>query len=153
LKEDHPEIDAKLLLIGDAGFGYDEVLYAIEEFDLESQVQIPGWVKEEDMPYIFNAASAFIFPSKHEGFGIPVLQALGCGLPAAVSDLPVLREVAGAAALYFDHNNKVAVAAAMYRIINDQALRDSLRAKGLARAGEFSWRRCAEETLALFNSL
>jgi len=153
LKENHPEIDIKLLLIGDAGFGYDEVMYAIEEFNLESQVQIPGWLSEEDMPYIFNAASAFIFPSKHEGFGIPVLQALACGLPAAVSDLSVLREIAGDSVLYFNQNDKVAVAEAMRRIISDQALRQSLRVKGLEKVKEFSWRRCAEETLRLFEGL
>ncbi len=153
LKENYPEIQTKLLLIGDAGFGYDEIMYVIEEFNLESQVKIPGWVSEEDLPYIFNAASAFIFPSKHEGFGIPVLQAMACGLPAAVSDLPVLREIADDAVLYFNQNDKTSIAEAMHRIISDQSLRDSLKRRGLERAQEFSWRRCAEETLRLFESL
>lgn len=147
LRESQPQIKEKLVLIGNAGYGYDEVKYVIEEFALESEVFMPGWVSEEDLPYIFAAASAFVFPSKHEGFGIPILQSLACGVPAAVSDIPVLREVAADAVLYFDQNDKQAIALAMAKIINDQELRTELRAKGLARAREFSWEKCARETL------
>jgi glycosyltransferase involved in cell wall biosynthesis len=153
LKENHPEIKAKLVLIGDAGFGFDEIKYTIEEFNLNNQVIMPGWVAEEDLPYIMNAAAAFIFPSKHEGFGIPVLQALACGIPTAVSDIPVLREIAGDAVLYFNQNDKRAIAVAMARILDDKDLRQSLAAKGLERVKGFSWRRCAEETLAVLESL
>lgn len=153
LRENNPEVKAKLVLLGDAGFGFDEIKYTIEEFDLNDKVVMPGWVAEEDMPYIMNAASAFVFPSKHEGFGIPVLQALACGIPTAVSDLPVLREVAGEAALYFNQNDKRAMAAAMGRILQDEKLREELASKGLERAKKFSWRRCAEETLAVIKSL
>ncbi len=152
-REDHPQSEMKLVLIGDAGFGYDEVKYVIQEFNLEEEVQMPGWVDEEDLPYIFGAASAFIFPSKHEGFGIPVLQALACGLPTAVSDLPVLREIAGDAVLYFDQNDKREISRAMERIAGDEALRQELRAKGRERAQGFSWQKCAAETLALIESL
>ncbi len=153
LKETHPEIKAKLVLIGDAGFGYDEIKYIIEEFDLNDGVIMPGWVAEDDLPYILNAAAAFVFPSKHEGFGIPVLQALACGIPTAVSDLPVLREVAGEAVLYFDHHDRVAMAEALLRIFTDEDLRQTLIVKGLEQVKKFSWRRCAEETLDLIKSL
>jgi glycosyltransferase involved in cell wall biosynthesis len=147
LRESQPQIKEKLVLIGNAGYGYDEVKYMIEEFGLENDVFMPGWVNEEDLPYIFAAASAFIFPSKHEGFGIPVLQSLACGVPAAVSDIPVLREVASDAVLYFNQNDKQAIANTMIKIIGDQKLREELRAKGLARARQFSWEKCARETL------
>ncbi len=153
LRETHPEIKAKLVLIGDAGFGYDEIKYIIEEFDLNDSVIMPGWVAEEDLPYIMSAASAFIFPSKHEGFGIPVLQALACGIPTAVSDLPVLREVAGDAVLYFDHNDRNLMAEALRRIFQDEDLRKKLIINGLEQVKKFSWRRCAEETLELIKSL
>jgi len=153
LRENYPEIKAKLVLIGDAGFGFDEIKYIIEEFDLNDKVVMPGWVAEEDMPYILNAAAAFIFPSKHEGFGIPVLQALACGIPTAVSDLSVLREVAGDAVLYFDQNDKTLVAEAMKQILTDEDLRKTLVAKGLDQVKKFSWRQCAEETLALIENL
>ncbi|MFA5155614.1 MAG: glycosyltransferase family 1 protein [Patescibacteria group bacterium] len=151
--EEHPEQDVKLVLIGDAGYGYDEMKYVIQEFNLNSRVILPGWVEEEDLPYVFNAASAFIFPSKHEGFGIPVLQALACGVPTAVSDLPVLREIAADAAWYFNQNDKQSMARAMGLVLNDADLRRKLRDKGLDRVKDFSWRRCAQETLKLLGNL
>ena len=152
-RESHPALKIKLLLVGDAGYGYDEVKYVIQEFNLNNQVYLPGWVNEEDLPYIFRAASAFIFPSRHEGFGIPILQALACGVPTAVSDLPVLREIASDAVLYFNQNDKQSIADALARIVNDQQLRQELIAKGLERAKGFSWRQCAAETLELMKNL
>jgi glycosyltransferase involved in cell wall biosynthesis len=152
-RESHPGTDLKLVLIGDAGFGYDEVQYTIQEFNLGAAVIIPGWVEEEDLPYIFSSATAFIFPSKYEGFGIPILQALACGVPAAISDIPVLREVAGSAALYFNQNSKEAIAAALDRITSDAVLRSDLIAQGREQAKKFSWRRCAEETLQIIENL
>jgi len=147
LRDSHPEIKEKMVLIGDASFGYDEVKYVIEEFNLNYDVLMPGWVDEEDLPYLFNGASAFIFPSKHEGFGIPILQAMACGVPVAASDIPVFKEVAGDAILYFDHQDKKAIAEAMAEIINNVELHKELTEKGLERVKNFSWKRCAEETL------
>lgn len=149
----NPEIKEKLVLIGKAGFGFDEVKYAIEEFNLNSEVCIPGWVEEMDLPYIYNAASAFIFPSKHEGFGIPVLESMACGLPTIASDLAVLREIAADAILYFDQNNKRSIANAMVKIVKDENLRQELRAKGFAQSQKFSWRKCAAETLQVIEKL
>ncbi len=153
LRDNHPEIKEKLVLIGNASFGFDEVKYVIEEFDLNNDVYIPGWVSEEDLPYIYNAASAFVFPTKHEGFGIPILEALGCGLPTIASDIPVLREIAEDAVLYFNQNDKKEIAEAMAKIVIDRALREELRAKGLAQSSKFSWRRSAEETLKVIENL
>ncbi len=147
LRDAHPEIKEKLVLIGNASFGFDEVKYIIEEFDLNNDVLIPGWVDEEDLPYIYNGASAFVFPTKHEGFGIPILESMACGLPTIASDLPVLREVAGEAVSYFDQNDKNDIARAMFRVITDQDLRQELKTKGLEKSRQFSWRKCAQETL------
>lgn len=147
VKENNPDISEKLVLIGNAGYGYDEIQYIIEEFNLNRQVLMPGWVLEEELAYILNAASAFIFPSKHEGFGIPVLQALACGVPTAVSDLPVLHEIAADSVLYFNQNDKNSLARALEKIIKDEKLRAELKAKGIERAKNFSWEKCALETL------
>jgi len=153
LLENHPEIKSNLVLVGDASFGYDEVKYSIQEYNLESRVILPGWIKEEDLPYIFSGAQAFIFPSKYVGFGIPILQSLACGVPTAVSDLPVLREVAGEAALYFDQNDKNSISQAMFRIINDEQLRQELIIKGRERVKDFSFKKCAVETLKILENL
>lgn len=152
--ENHPELsDMRLVLVGDAGFGFDEVKYQIEQFNLNARVIMPGWIAEEDMPYIFNGAKAFVFPSRHEGFGIPVLQALGSGLPAAISDLAVLREVAGDCALYFDPRDRSSLAEALVRIAQDEELRNRLRSGGLTRVQSFSWEKCARATLEVLENL
>jgi glycosyltransferase involved in cell wall biosynthesis len=148
-KEVNPSSDVKLVMIGNAGFGYDEVKYIIEEYDLGRSVMMPGWVVEEDLPAIFSSARAFVFPTLHEGFGIPALQAMACGVPALLSDLPVLREIAGEAALYFNPRDKQAIASAMTRIYKDESLSKSLSAQGLQQVSHFSWEQSARETLSI----
>lgn len=152
VRSEYPEIKEKLVLIGNASYGYDEVKYSIEEFDLGREVIMPGWVEEADLPYIFKSASAFIFPTRHEGFGIPVLQALASGLPTAASDLSVIHEIAGDSVLYFDYNSKKAIAEAMTKIVTDQQLRAELIKKGLEQAKKFSWLECAKQTLLVLEN-
>ncbi|HZJ41839.1 MAG TPA: glycosyltransferase family 1 protein [Patescibacteria group bacterium] len=146
LRDNHSEIKEKMVLVGDASFGYDEVNYVIEEFNLNEEVVMPGWVEEEDMPIILQAASAFIFPSKHEGFGIPILQAMACGVPIAASDISVFKEFAHDAVLYFDHRDKLAISEAMAKLVTDKKLRTDLIAKGFKRVKQFSWEKTARET-------
>lgn len=144
----NPDFKQNLALIGNAGYGYDEVTYLIKEYDLDPYVFTPGWVEEKDMPYIFNAATAFVFPSRQEGFGIPLLQAFGCGVPVAASCIPPFREVAkGGAALFFNPVDKEEMTQALEKITLDEDLRKVLVQRGKRRAGEFSWRKCARETL------
>lgn len=152
VRSDHPEIKEKLVLIGNAGYGYDEVKYAIEEFNLGKEVIMPGWVDEEDMPDIFKGASAFIFPTRHEGFGIPVIQSLACGVPTAVSDIPVLHEIALDSVYYFNQNDKHDIAKAMSELVLNQELKTDLINKGLMQVKKFSWLKCAQETLEVLEN-
>ena len=148
IKDNNLPVKEKLVLIGDAGFGYDEIKYAIEEFDLERRIDMPGWVDEQDLPQIFNAATALVFPSRHEGFGLPIIQAFACGLPVVASDLPVFREVAVDAVLYFDLQDRESLVKVLSDISTNESLRKSLSDKGLIRAKDFSWEKCAVETLS-----
>lgn len=152
-KENNKESQEKLVLIGSAGFGYDEMKYIIEELDLEDNVIILGWVEENDLPYIFNKAKAFIFPSLYEGFGIPVIQAMACGTPVLSSDIEVLQEVAQDCALFFDRFSPVDLAYKIEEILSDKELRQNLITKGLSHSKNFSWEKCARETLEEINSL
>jgi glycosyltransferase involved in cell wall biosynthesis len=152
-KEAYPESEMKLLMIGNAGFGYDEVKYVIEEYNLETSVLMPGWAEENDLPIIFNSALAFVFPTLHEGFGIPVLQAMACQAPALISDLPVLREIADKAAFYFNPRDKDDIFRAMSLVYKDDKLRQDLINKGLTRAALFSWQQSAKKTLEIIESL
>lgn len=152
-KENNPNLKEKLILIGMAGYGYDETRYVIEEFNLNKEVFMLGWVDEKELPYIYNGARAFVFPSRHEGFGIPIIQSLACGIPTIASNLTVFKEIAGDSVLYFDKNNKKEIANSLERISSDNKLREELIVKGLKVVKKYSWRKCAEETLDIINSL
>ncbi len=147
MREENPEIKEKLILVGDASHGYDEVGYQIREFNLVDEVIITGWIPEVDMPYIYNGATAFIFPSRYEGFGIPILQAMACGTPIAASCSASIPEIAQGAAIFFSPNDVRLMAEVMAKVILDKQLRQELVEKGYERVKEFSWEKCARETL------
>jgi glycosyltransferase involved in cell wall biosynthesis len=153
MRENDRRIKHKLVLIGDAGYGYDEVNYAIREFNMDREVIMPGWVEEDDMPFIFNGAAAFVFPSRYEGFGIPLLQAMACGVPIAASWSSSIPEVVKKAALLFNPYDIASMSEALSRIINDAELRRDLVGQGDKRINDFSWERTAEETIDFINSL
>jgi len=92
-------------------------------------------------------------PSLYEGFGLPVLEAMACGVPVICSNASSLPEVAGEAAILFDPLDVEGMAAAMERVLGDEELRAELRARGLERARGFSWEKCARETLAVLEAV
>jgi glycosyltransferase involved in cell wall biosynthesis len=153
LKEYNKEIKEKLVLAGNASFGYDEVEYTIREYGLEDDVIVTGWVDEEDMPYLYNGASAFVFPSKHEGFGIPLLQAMACEAPIVCSDIPVLKEIAEDSAFYFNPNKREDLADKIKIILKDDKKRREYIEKGKKRVRNFSWEKCAKDTLDVLNEI
>jgi glycosyltransferase involved in cell wall biosynthesis len=153
LKESDRQIEENLVLIGNAGFGYDEVEYLINEFNLSSSVFMLGWVEEEDLPYFYSGATAFVFPSKYEGFGIPILQAMACGTPVVISDIPPLREIAQEAACYFNPCDISSMAQALKKIVNDDNLRVQLISEAQNRVKFFSWEKCAKDTLKIIKAL
>jgi len=106
-----------------------------------------------DLPALYTAAEAFIFPSLYEGFGLPVIEALACGTPVACANTSSLPEVAGNAALLFDPTQVDAIVDALQRLLGDANLRADLRHQGLTQAAKFSWSRTAQETLALYRTL
>lgn len=143
----------KLVLVGQPGVGFKKVSEAILENNLSSEVIMPGWVGEEDLPYLISGAAAFIFPSFYEGFGIPVLEAMACGTPVVASGIPVIREVAGEAAYLFDPYSPENIAEGISRVLTDDHLREDLKIRGLVRAARFSWARCAKETYEVLKSV
>jgi glycosyltransferase involved in cell wall biosynthesis len=107
-------------------------------------------VPREDNPLLYNAATAFAYPSRYEGFGMPPLEAMACGTPAVVAAASSLPEVVGDAALLAPPEDVSAWASALWRLISNAALRDDLRARGFARAARFSYDRVAHETVEVY---
>lgn len=152
-KERNKKSKEKLVLIGNIGFGYDEIKYIISELDLFKDIVMLGWVEEKDMPYIFAGAEAFIFPSLYEGFGIPILQAMASAVPVIASDIEVLREVGGDSPLFFDPYSEEDLCDKMELVIKDKDGVDKMIKNGLERSQNFSWRKCAQETLKEIKAL
>ncbi len=147
-------IPHRLVLAGSKGGGlYAEIMEIIRAHGLEKDVVFTGYVADEDIPCLYNNASVFAFPSLYEGFGLPPLEAMACGCPVVTSNTSSLPEVVGDAGLMVDPECPEELAEAMGRVIEDTGLRSKLRERGLRRAAEFSWKRCATETLAIYREL
>jgi glycosyltransferase involved in cell wall biosynthesis len=138
--------NVKLMLVGGKGWYYDQIFAAIERWDLHDRVRWVGYVPGDDLPLWYNAADVFAFPSRYEGFGMPLLEAMACGTPVVSSNASSLPEVAGDAALTVPPDDADALAEALQRTLNDNALRQDLRVKGLARAATFTWEETARRT-------
>ncbi len=137
----------KLVLIGARSYGHDVIAAKIDELGLKEDVVFLGWLPFEDIPLIYSACELFVFPSLHEGFGIPVLEAMAAGVPVVCSGIEVLSEVAGDAALFVDALDTGSIARGMLKVLQDRVLREGLVKKGLKRAAMFSWEKTAADTL------
>jgi len=147
------KISINLVAVGFKRWKFESDLRLINELKLDGKVIFTGFVPDEDLPAIYSLAHQFILPSFYEGFGIPVLEAMACGCPVITSTTGCSSEVSGDAAVLIDPRDVDGIAEAMYKIAVDTDLRNKMVEKGLKRAKDFSWEKCARETLALFESV
>ena len=141
---------ARLVLVGHAGRDLDELQGRAAALGIADRVVFTGWISAADLEGLYALAACCAYPSLYEGFGMPVLEAMARGVPLVCSDATSLPEVAGDAALLFDPHDTAALAAALRRVLEDPALADDLRVRGLARAAEFTWDACATGVLAVY---
>lgn len=151
----HP---CQLVLAGSLNLVGEHPLYPdprplIARLGLEEQVIVTGRIPEEEKALLYSAATAFVFPSLYEGFGIPVLEAMACGAPTITSNDSSLPEVAGDAALLVDPTSVDAIAEAMVRLVGDAGLREQLRRKGFQRVSQFSWEESALKTVEVYRQV
>jgi glycosyltransferase involved in cell wall biosynthesis len=136
----------KLVVAGGKGWYYDRIFDEVESLGLTGEVIFPGYVMQEDLPWWYSAADLFVYPSRFEGFGMPVLEAMACGTPVVTTNVAALPEVAGDAALLVDPDDETQLVEVMRQALRDEALRQEMRAKGLAQAAGFTWARTARQT-------
>jgi glycosyltransferase involved in cell wall biosynthesis len=133
--------------------GAERELRLIDSLDLRDRVHFAGWISHEDLPALYNLAELFLLPSLHEGFGIPLLEAMACGCPIVTANTCAPPEVTDGAAFLVDPLNVDSIASGIIEVLGDEDLRASLVARGLRRSKDFSWERCAAEVLALLESV
>jgi glycosyltransferase involved in cell wall biosynthesis len=147
------EVPHALALVGKPGWAHEELQQAATASGLGSRLKFTGYVPDADLPFLYNAAELFVYPSLLEGFGFCALEAMACGTPVVTSNVTSLPEVVGDAALTVDPTDEEALAAAIHRALTDEPLRERLREAGSARAALFSWERTAAETLAVYRKV
>jgi glycosyltransferase involved in cell wall biosynthesis len=142
--------DLRLVLVGPKILKTKSLLEQIKTSSVRDRIVLTGYVPREELPLLYGGAQAFLYCSKYEGFGLPVLEAMACGTPVVTSNTTSLPEISGGAALLVDPTDPDDIAAAISRIARDEALRRDLTARGLARAARFSWQKCAREHLQVY---
>lgn len=147
--KEHPE--TKLVLIGRESVFYDRLKKELSEIDVPaSSVVFPGFVADENLGGFYEHATLYLFPSRHEGFGLPPLEAMKHGVPVAAARTTSLPEILGDAALYFDPNDLEEMVRVMETALSDESLRQELTKKGFEQADRYDWKTMAEQTLELY---
>jgi glycosyltransferase involved in cell wall biosynthesis len=142
--------DVHLVLAGGKGWLYEDTFAVVDELNMDHRVHFVGRVTSEELLYLYNAAEMLAHPAFYEGFGLPPLEAMACGLPVVVSDVASLPEVVGDAGLLIDPHDVDELTVAIWRTLNDPDLRQEMVEKGQRQAARFSWERAARETLEIY---
>lgn len=142
-----------LVHVGPKGWLCEDIENLVSQLQLKPYVRFLGYAPIQDLVALYNAAHMFVYPSLYEGFGLPVLEAMACGCPVITSNISSLPEIAGDAALLVDPYNIELLCESMYRVWQDSTLTHNLIQKGFQRASQFSWERCARETLSVYEQV
>ena len=136
-----------LVIVGGKGWLYEKLFQRVNELSLQDRVMFTGYVDDIDLPVVYNLAEVFVFPSLYEGFGIPPLEAMSCGIPVVAANNSSLPEAVGHAGLLVNAEDVEALAHALSRILDDSTLRQALIGQGLLHAKQFTWERAAHTLL------
>ena len=155
LKTKYKLTDLKLLKGGNPQYQKDRkrLLNLIKQLGLQEEIIFLDYIPEEDLSKLYNIAELFVFPSFYEGFGLPVLEAMACGTPVITSNISSLPEIIGNAGIMVNPKNIDSIARAMGEILTNERLREDMISKGLKRAGTFSWKIAAGETLKVYEKV
>jgi glycosyltransferase involved in cell wall biosynthesis len=156
LLQENKSLDINLVLVGSRKMGWmnDEIYSTAHEIPkFSSRIIFTDYIPDSELSEIYSGATAFVFPSLYEGFGLPVLEAMKCGTPVITSNTTSLPEVAGDAAILIDPLNEDELCQAMLDLIKDSQLRQELTQRGLSRSNQFSWKKCADDTFNAYATI
>jgi len=138
--------DVKLVLAGGRGWGTDAIFALIEKLGLEGDIIRPGYIAGNELPMWYNAAEIFAYPSVYEGFGMPLVEAMACGVPVITSNTSSLPEAAGPAGVLLPPTDVEAWVGELARLLDDEAVRQNLARRGQQHARKFRWTATARQT-------
>lgn len=154
LRRDNPKFEKyKLVLAGGVSPLCRDTIEKANNSTYRKDIHFVGYVGEKDKPYIFNLASLFVYPSHFEGFGLPTLESMACGTPVITSNNSSLPEIVGNSEILVDSSRPDEISAAISSILKDEKIYNRCREMGLKQAKKFSWKKCAEETVKLFDEI
>ncbi|MGH4117967.1 glycosyltransferase family 4 protein [Clostridium sp.] len=145
--------DMKLVIAGSKGKSYDIYKKRAEELHIESNVIFPGFISMDHIPFLYNACELFVYPSFYEGFGLPPIEAMACGVPVIASNVTSIPEIVKDSTLLVNPYDVNDLSEKMYNALHDNSLRQSLITKGLKRASELTWEGTAKDTLAAYKNI
>lgn len=143
-------IDHNLVLVGRFGWMFDEVLEQIEKLNLTDKVILTGYVEQVDLPMVYNLCDLFVYPTLYEGFGLPALEAMACGIPVITTDVSSLPEIVGEAGLLVPPDDVEALFEGINKVLYDEGLRLNMARRGTEQAAKFSWEWAARSTLEVY---
>lgn len=142
-----------LVIAGGKGWLYDEMMAEVTRQGLNGRIHFTGFVADADLPALYSGASLYVFPSLYEGFGLPILEAMGCGVPVITSNASSLPEVAGEAAVQLDPQDEPGWTAVMGQLLQDHGRRAHMIAAGSRQARQFTWHKAARQLIEIYNRL
>ena len=146
--------DDQLLIVGGKGWLFEPIQRLVDELDIADRIHFTGYVPAADLPALYSGATCVLVPSLYEGFGFSVLEAMACGTPVICSNVSSLPEIAGDAALLLEApENDEELALLIERMATEAGLAARLRKLGVERASQFTWEKCAAETVALYEEV
>jgi glycosyltransferase involved in cell wall biosynthesis len=146
------DLPHQLVCAGPYGWLSRDIQVHIERLQIEDAIRFTGYVPFDDLPALYNLAEMFVFPSLYEGFGLPVVEAMACGVPVITGQVSALAEVANGSVHQVDRLDADALGDAMVDLARSRERRDDLASRGLQRARDFSWQRAARETLEIYRA-
>ncbi|WP_443661100.1 glycosyltransferase family 4 protein [Clostridium sp.] len=143
----------KLVIAGSKGKSYDMYIKRAQDLHIEDKVIFPGFISMNHIPFMYNACELFVYPSFYEGFGLPPIEAMACGVPVIASNVTSIPEIVKDATLLVNPYDINELSEKMYNVLHDDALRQSLITKGLKRASTLTWDNTAASTLIAYQNI
>jgi len=153
LLKEETKLRHRLKIVGQAAWMFEDIFEAVRRHRLEEAVDFTGYVSQEELIRLYQQATVTVYPSLFEGFGLPVLEAMGCGSPVVTSKTTSIPEVAGEACVLVNPESVEDIAGAMEKVLVSEKLQAELREKGLRQSEKFTWKQMADKTLEVWRSV